>query len=187
MNLHPSLETDWLRAQPYLLWSAGNIHHLNENLLLHPTLCEHWRMRKIFPGSRLKSRLLTPIRADSALVSGNTSGSTCTSGSSFLFGAPSMSEFEYSCSSGSDISISLHRQPQRPPTPIPSMGKRHRRRKNSRLAGRHDKPRTQDARNYLCTFCCDSFRVKSSGPDMKSHFVSQSTGGVVRQKVVSSK
>lgn len=87
------------------------------------------------------------IRADSALLSRNTSGSSCSSGSSFLFGAPSMSEFEYSCSSGSA-------------TPIPSMGKRYRRRKNSRLAGRQDKPRTRDARIYQCIFCCDSFRTK---------------------------
>lgn len=48
MNLHLSLETDWMRPEPYLLWSAGNIHHLNVNLLLDPTLCELWRMRKVF-------------------------------------------------------------------------------------------------------------------------------------------
>lgn len=96
--------------------------------------------------------------SDSGRLSAHSSGS---SGSSFLFGAPSMSGFENSCSSGSDLANTpVHRQPQRSRTPVPSMGKRHRRRKNSRLAGRLDKPKTQESRMFQCTFCCDSFRTK---------------------------
>lgn len=96
--------------------------------------------------------------SDSGRLSAHSSGS---SGSSFLFGAPSMSGFENSCSSGSDLANTpVHRQPQRSRTPVPSMGKRHRRRKNSRLAGRLDKPNTQESRMFQCTFCCDSFRTK---------------------------
>lgn len=91
-------------------------------------------------------------------VSGNSSGS---SGSSFLFGAPSMSGFEHSGSSGSEISVThVPRHTQRPPTPIPSMGRRHRRRKNSRPAGQLNKSKAQGSRMYQCTFCCDSFRTK---------------------------
>jgi hypothetical protein len=96
--------------------------------------------------------------SDSGRLSVNSSGS---SGSSFLFGAPSMSVFENSCSSGSDLAITpIHRQAQRPPTPNPSMGKRHQRRKNSRLAGQLEKPKIQGSRMFQCTFCCDSFRTK---------------------------
>ncbi|KAJ5359394.1 uncharacterized protein N7496_011807 [Penicillium cataractarum] len=91
-------------------------------------------------------------------VSRNSSGS---SGSSFLFGAPSMSGFEHSASSGSEVSVThVPRRNQRPPTPIPSMGRRHRRRKNSRPAGQQNKSKAQGSRMYQCTFCCDSFRTK---------------------------
>lgn len=96
--------------------------------------------------------------SDSGRLSANSSGS---SGSSFIFGAPSMSVFENSCSSGSNFAItSVHRRTQRSCTPVPSMGKRHRRRQNSRLASRLDKPKAREPRMFQCTCCCDSFQTK---------------------------
>ncbi|PLB44244.1 hypothetical protein P170DRAFT_513460 [Aspergillus steynii IBT 23096] len=92
--------------------------------------------------------------------SDQSSKSENSSGSSFLFGAPSVGTFEHSGSSGSDLSVKpQNRRFQRPPTPIPSMRPR-RRKKVSKSSSRLDKPITHEHRPYQCTFCCDSFRSK---------------------------
>ncbi|KAL4923014.1 uncharacterized protein BDV17DRAFT_278274 [Aspergillus undulatus] len=83
--------------------------------------------------------------------------SSDSSSASFIVGAPSMSTFEHSQSSGSDISGHNFNQPfQRPQTPMPSHRPRRRRRKPPRLGAR----KTEKPHPYQCTFCTDSFRTK---------------------------
>lgn len=84
--------------------------------------------------------------------------SSNSSGSSLQFGAPSISSYEHSQSSGSEPTFqSSRRGPQRPPTPVPSMRPRRRRRKPVRTT----RPEQAGSRRaYQCTFCSDSFRNK---------------------------
>ncbi|KAJ5155220.1 hypothetical protein N7492_008023 [Penicillium capsulatum] len=84
--------------------------------------------------------------------------SSNSSGSSLQFGAPSLSSYEQSQSSGSELSFQPSNQAlARPPTPIPSMRNRRRRRRPVR-SKRPD--HTDPQRVYQCTFCSDTFRTK---------------------------
>lgn len=87
-------------------------------------------------------------------------GSSNSSCSSFQFGAPSMSNYEHSNSSGSGLSVNIPQRPiQRPPTPLPRMRSR-RRRKSNKLTSRTAEQKERASRAYQCTFCSDSFRSK---------------------------
>ncbi|KAL1959094.1 hypothetical protein VTO42DRAFT_2881 [Malbranchea cinnamomea] len=78
--------------------------------------------------------------------------SSNSSNSFFVLGAPSMSSLE---SSGSEVSCNVSNQPfKRPPTPLPTARRRHRRQKSLR------ERKSQTTRTYQCTFCSDSFRSK---------------------------
>ncbi|KAJ6129473.1 hypothetical protein N7512_002253 [Penicillium capsulatum] len=105
----------------------------------------------------------TSAPSDWSLVYGSDKSSLSenSSGSSFMFGAPSMGNFEHSGSSASDTSFNPPNWHfQRPPTPLPGIRPRRRRRKVSRSAFRLEKSITQRNRAYQCTFCCESFRSK---------------------------
>ncbi|KAL4883352.1 hypothetical protein BJY04DRAFT_31110 [Aspergillus karnatakaensis] len=84
---------------------------------------------------------------------------TCSSNSSgvpYIPMAQSVSSFEHSQSSGSELNFKKRNHPyQRPPTPIP--GKRSRRR---RIARPLKKEKDKTRRAYQCTFCADSFITK---------------------------
>lgn len=83
--------------------------------------------------------------------------SSNSSGSSLHFHAASISSYEHSQSSGSELSFQRSRRGERPPTPIPSMRPRRHRRKPARTK----RPEKADIRRaYQCTFCSDSFRNK---------------------------
>lgn len=87
--------------------------------------------------------------------------SSNSSGSSLQFGAPSMSSYEHSNSSGSELSFSQSNEPfRRPPTPLPTMRPRRRRRKQLRQTQRLDRSTGSEKRKYQCTFCSDEFRNK---------------------------
>ncbi|KAL4785036.1 hypothetical protein BJX76DRAFT_347351 [Aspergillus varians] len=85
------------------------------------------------------------------------------SSASFIVGAPSVSTFEHSQSSGSELSFNHFPQPPpRPPTPMQMPSRRPRRRRhkppratNNPSGRKRDKPRA-----YQCTFCTDAFRTK---------------------------
>ncbi|KAL1851237.1 hypothetical protein Plec18170_006562 [Paecilomyces lecythidis] len=88
--------------------------------------------------------------------------SSNSSSASFAVGAPSVSSFEHSQSSGSEMSFGQLSQPsslQRVPTPMPRQSPRRQRRK-PRPAAARNVSKTDRLRLYQCTFCTDSFRTK---------------------------
>ncbi|PLB46484.1 hypothetical protein P170DRAFT_498350 [Aspergillus steynii IBT 23096] len=105
----------------------------------------------------------TPYSSDQSSTQGGVpldGGSSNSSNSSFLFGAPSI---EHSQSSGSDISYQHSHTStpfQRPPTPLPSMRTRRRRRKPPRPMESIKHRKEHGTRPYQCTFCSDAFRNK---------------------------
>ncbi|KAL4947087.1 hypothetical protein BDW69DRAFT_190518 [Aspergillus filifer] len=87
--------------------------------------------------------------------------SSNTSSASLIFGAPSISTFTHSQSSGSEMSpADFQRTIQRPPTPMSSNRPRRRRRKPPRFRSAQRNPRLDKPQKYQCTFCTDSFRTK---------------------------
>ncbi|KAL4938595.1 hypothetical protein BDV06DRAFT_231647 [Aspergillus oleicola] len=87
--------------------------------------------------------------------------SSHSSSASFIVGAPSLSTFTHSQSSGSEISpADFQRRIQRPPTPMPSGRPRRRRRKLPRFRNAQGNRKSDKPQQYQCTFCTDSFRTK---------------------------
>ncbi|KAF7590768.1 hypothetical protein BBP40_002384 [Aspergillus hancockii] len=87
--------------------------------------------------------------------------SSNSSGSSFVVGPLSISSYEHSQSSGSDASYNQpFRVPRRPPTPIPGMRSRRRRRKPPHPTEAWNKRKANGRRPYQCTFCSDTFMAK---------------------------
>ncbi|KAE8164127.1 hypothetical protein BDV40DRAFT_122753 [Aspergillus tamarii] len=87
--------------------------------------------------------------------------SSNSSSASFLVGAPSISSYEHSQSSGSDISFNRsNRTLQRPPTPIVNTRPRRRRRKPPHPNETWNKRKSKGQRPYQCTFCSDTFNTK---------------------------
>ncbi|KAE8382669.1 hypothetical protein BDV26DRAFT_222555 [Aspergillus bertholletiae] len=87
--------------------------------------------------------------------------SSNSSSASFVVGAPSISSYEHSQSSGSDIAFSRSiRTLQRPPTPIVNTRPRRRRRKPPHPNETWNKRKLKGQRPYQCTFCSDTFNTK---------------------------
>lgn len=102
-----------------------------------------------------------PFAGDTTQSSSFETWSSNASDSSLQFGALSMSSYEHSHSSGSELSNQASREPfQRSPTPIPQMRPRRHRRRLKCSTIRTGKGPALQKRAYQCTFCCDSFRSK---------------------------
>ncbi|GMF70095.1 unnamed protein product [Aspergillus oryzae] len=87
--------------------------------------------------------------------------SSNSSSASFVIGAPSISSYEHSQSSGSDISFKRSsRTSQRPPTPNINARPRRRRRKPPHPNETWNKRKSKGQRPYQCTFCSDTFNTK---------------------------
>ncbi|KAE8149075.1 hypothetical protein BDV25DRAFT_168074 [Aspergillus avenaceus] len=99
-------------------------------------------------------RALDDVPYSSDSVSSNSSSA------SFVFGAPSMSSYEHSQASSSELSAGPPSRPfQRPPTPIHTKPRRFRR-KPPHPTEALSKRKTQSQRPYQCTFCSDTFLTK---------------------------
>lgn len=87
--------------------------------------------------------------------------SSNSSSASFVVGVPSISSYEHSHSSGSDISFSRSNQiSQRPPTPLITTRSRRRRRKPPPPNEALSKRKSNARRPFQCTFCSDTFNTK---------------------------
>ncbi|KAE8136420.1 hypothetical protein BDV38DRAFT_293837 [Aspergillus pseudotamarii] len=88
--------------------------------------------------------------------------SSNSSSASFVVGVPSISSYEHSQSSGSDISFNRsNRTSQRPPTPSINTRPRHRRRRKPPHPNEAwNKRKSKSQRPYQCTFCSDTFNTK---------------------------
>ena len=85
--------------------------------------------------------------------------SSQTSNNSHQFGVSSLSSYENSHSSCSELAYQTSQDPfERSSTPIPQMQPRRRRRRMKRPAKRSGEGRLTDNRPYQCTFCSESFR-----------------------------
>ncbi|OGM50948.1 putative homeobox protein meis [Aspergillus bombycis] len=87
--------------------------------------------------------------------------SSNSSSASFVVGVPSISSYEHSQSSSSDISLNRSNRPsQRPPTPVVNIRPRRRRRKPPHPNEAKNKRNSKGQRPYQCTFCSDTFNTK---------------------------
>ncbi|KAE8365969.1 hypothetical protein BDV27DRAFT_144016 [Aspergillus caelatus] len=140
--------------------------HLADNYLLSPL--ERWQNSPPESEPAATSDILRalediPYTSDAGVTypAHRDAVSSNSSSASFVVGAPSISSYEHSQSSGSDISFNRsNRTSQRPPTPSINTRPRRRRRKPTHPNEAWNKRKSKGQRPYQCTFCSDTFNTK---------------------------
>lgn len=102
-----------------------------------------------------------PFNSDAIRSNSYETCSSHTSNNSHQLGVSSISSYENSHSSCSELASQTSRDPfERSPTPILQMQPRRHRRRMKRSAKRPGKERGSEHRPYQCTFCSESFKSK---------------------------